>query len=225
MPFEDNSAYLVNERPIPSVSRRLPNLLSLSLEHVASTTRVVHPSNCVDGSFSSSFDQTSTWRLQKDDIARMKVINQVDRKFIVCMVDSVRKSDHGGEVPGSPKCMLVIVDQHAASERVRVEGFLKNLCHHFLNPESTGKQNVNRVELDPPLRILLSQRETSILRDTRSMLGRWCFDLSWPKPESRDQSVDQDAYEQLLVHSVPHVVSDKVRWISSFLLKCYSSVY
>jgi DNA mismatch repair protein MLH3 len=107
--------------------------------------------------------------------------------------------------------MLVLVDQHAASERVRVEGFLKTLCHHFLNLESTGKQSANRVELDPPRRILLSRREASILGDARSILGKWCFDLSWPEPESRDQSVGQDTYEQLLVHSVPHVVSDKVR--------------
>lgn len=141
----------------------------------------------------------------------MKVINQVDRKFIVCAVDPVRESDDGGEAPGSPRCMLVLVDQHAASERVRVEGFLKTLCHHFLNLESTGKQSANRVELDPPRRILLSRREASILGDARSILGKWCFDLSWPEPESRDQSVGQDTYEQLLVHSVPHVVSDKVR--------------
>jgi DNA mismatch repair protein MLH3 len=208
VPCKDNSAYLVNERPITSVSQRLPNLLSLSFEHVASTTRAEPSGNCVDGSFSSSFDQTSIWRLQKDDLARMKVINQVDRKFIVCAVDPVKKSDDGGEAAVSP---LVLVDQHAASERVRVEGFLKNLCHHFLKPESSGNPNVSRVELDPPLRILLSQREASILRGTRGILGRWCIDLSWPERENRDQHVDQEAHEQLLVHSVPHVVSDKVR--------------
>jgi hypothetical protein len=44
-------------------------------------------------------------------------------------------------------------------------------------------------------------------------LGRWCFDLSWPELESRNQnqSIDQDAYEEFLVHSVPHVVREKVR--------------
>jgi DNA mismatch repair protein MLH3 len=141
----------------------------------------------------------------------MRVINQLDRKFIVCVVDSAGGSDDSGQESDSSRCMLVLVDQHAASERVRVEGFLKTLCHHFLKLESIGKQSANRVELDPPRPILLSRREASILRGTRSMLGRWCFDLSWPESESRDQGVDQGAYEQLLVHSVPHVVSDKVR--------------
>jgi len=91
-----------------------------------------------------------------------------------------------------------------------VEGFLKTLCHNFLNVEGSGKQSVNSVELDPPRPILLSRREASILRGTQSILKRWCFDLSWPQSESGDQTIDQDAYEQFLVHSVPHVVSDKL---------------
>jgi len=153
----------------------------------------------------------------------MKVINQLDRKFIVCAVD--RESDDNsvnGQTSDSPRNMLVLVDQHAASERVRVEGFLKTLCHNFLNVESSGKQSVNSVELDPPRPILLSRREASILRGTQSILKRWCFDLSWPQSERGDQTIDQDAYEQFLVHSVPHVISDKVR--QRFLLsKRYST--
>jgi DNA mismatch repair protein MLH3 len=141
----------------------------------------------------------------------MKVINQLDRKFILCTVDPIRESDHSGQASDSPGRVLVLVDQHAASERVRVEGFLKTLCHNFLNLESIGKHSANRVELDPPRPILLSRKEASILRDTWSNLERWCFDLSWPESESRDQSVDPDAYEQVLVHGIPHVVGDKVR--------------
>lgn len=141
----------------------------------------------------------------------MKVINQLDRKFILCAVDPIRESDDSGQASDSPGRMLVLVDQHAASERVRVEGFLKTLCHNFLSLESIGKISANRVELDPPRPILLSRKEASILRDTWGNLERWCFDLSWPESKSRDQSVDQDAYEQVLVHGIPHVVGDKVR--------------
>jgi len=147
----------------------------------------------------------------------MKVINQLDRKFILCAVDPIRESDDSGQASDNLGRILVLVDQHAASERVRVEGFLKTLCHNFLNLESIGKYSANRIELDPPRPILLSRKEASILRGTRSNLGRWCFDLSWPESKSRDQSVDQDAYEQVLVHSVPHVVGDKVRWSIRFV--------
>jgi DNA mismatch repair protein MLH3 len=139
------------------------------------------------------------------------VLNQLDRKFIVCTVDETRKSDDSRQESNIPRRMLVLVDQHAASERVRVEGFLRTLCHNFLNHDSNGGQSADRVELDPPRAIILSRKEASILRNTQSMLERWCFDLSWPESESCDHNFDQDKYEQFLVHSVPGVVSEKVR--------------
>jgi DNA mismatch repair protein MLH3 len=210
-PNKGNSAYLVNERPIPSVSQQPPNLLSLSLEHLSLTTSATQSSGCVGGPPSSIFDPPSTWCLQKDDLKRMKVISQLDRKFILCAVDPIRESDDSDQASNSLGRMLVLVDQHAASERVRVEGFLKTLCHNFLSLESVGKNSANRVELDPPRPILLSRKEASILRDTWGNLERWCFDLSWPESKRRDQSVDRDAYERVLVHGIPHVVGDKVR--------------
>ncbi|KAI0000050.1 hypothetical protein BJV77DRAFT_510279 [Russula vinacea] len=205
--LKDNSAYLVREQPIPSVSQRLPNLLTLSSEPVAPTC-ATHPSRHADGSF--IVDKPSTWCLQKDDLFRLKVLNQLDRKFIVCTVDETRKSDDSQQESNIPRRMLVLVDQHAASERVRVEGFLRTLCHNFLNHDSNGGQSADRVELDPPRAIILSRKEASILRNTQSMLERWCFDLSWPESESCDHSFDQDKYEQSLVHSVPGVVSEKL---------------
>jgi len=207
--LKDNSAYLIKERPIPSVSQRLPNSLSLSSKHVVPTTCATHTVRWIDRSLSIS-EETSTWCLQKDDLARMKVINQLDRKFIICAVDENRGMGGSGQAPDSPRRMLVLVDQHAASERVRVEGFLKTLCYDFLNSGSNESQNADRVKLDPPHPILLSRKEVSRLRETQSILARWCFDLSWPESESCDQIINQDACEQFLVHSVPHVVSEKL---------------
>ena len=138
------------------------------------------------------------------------MINQLDRKFILCAVDEIKGSDDSRQEFGNLRRMLVLVDQHAASERVRVEGFLRTLCHNFLELEGNGSQSPDRLELDPPRMILLSRKESSILRNTQSILGRWCLELSWPESKSCDQSIDQDEYEQFLVHSVPRVVSEKV---------------
>jgi DNA mismatch repair protein MLH3 len=205
MSRKDNSAYFTKEQPIPAVTQPLKNVLS---GYIASAAYVTHPS----GSLSFTFDETSTWRLQRDDLTRMKVINQVDRKFIVCAVDTIRESVDGGQVSDVSKRVLFLVDQHAASERVRVEGFLKTLCHHFLHPESNENQSAFFIELSPPRPILLSRREASILcRGAMSTLERWGFNLSWPGSESRDKNTDQDAYEQVLVHSIPEVVGEKVR--------------
>jgi DNA mismatch repair protein MLH3 len=190
------------------VSQRLPNLPPLSSEPVAPACATYHSFHD-DGSF--ILDRPSTWCLQKDDLARMHVINQLDRKFILCVVDEIKESDDSRQEPDNPRRMLVLVDQHAASERVRVESFLRTLCHNFLDFEGNGGQSPDRIELNPPRAILLCRKEASILRSAQSILGRWCFELSWPESESCDQNIDQDEYEQFLVHSVPRIVSEKVR--------------
>lgn len=141
----------------------------------------------------------------------MNVINQLDRKFILCAVDEIKGSDDSRQESDNPRRMLVLVDQHAASERVRVEGLLRTLCHNFLYFEGNESQSSDRVELDPPRVILFSRKEASILRSSQGILGRWCFGLSWPESKRCDQSDNQDEYEQFLVHSVPGVLSEKVR--------------
>jgi len=143
----------------------------------------------------------------------MKVISQLDRKFIVCVVDAIGESNGNSQTSDYVKHILVLVDQHAASERVRVEGYLKTLCHHFLDAGRNGSQNPFRVILKPAHPVLLGRREALILRSSAQILGRWGFELSWPETEDRDQTTDQGVYEQVLVHSVPQVVDEKVRYI------------
>lgn len=205
--LKDNSAYFVEERPIPSILRRLQT--DFPSEHVAHEAYATRPRRLFDGSL-SILDETSTWSLQRGDISRMKVISQLDRKFIVCVVDAINESNENNQMSVCAKRILVLVDQHAASERVRVEGYLKSLCHHFLDAGRDGSQSTFRVELEPPRPVLLGRREASLLRGSTQMLGRWGFELSWPEPEDCDRNTDQEVYEQVLVHSVPQVVGEKL---------------
>ncbi|KAH9061004.1 hypothetical protein EDB87DRAFT_1613192 [Lactarius vividus] len=206
--LKDNSAYFVEERPIPSIPQQQLQT-NFSSKYVTDEAYATRHRRLFDGSFSTP-DETSTWSLQRGDISRMKVISQLDRKFIVCVVDAISESDERGQTPDCAKRILVLVDQHAASERVRVEGYLKDLCHHFLNAGRDGSRSTFRVKLEPPRPVLLSRREASILRSSTLVLGRWGFGLSWPETEDRDQNTDQEVYEQVLVHSVPQVVGEKL---------------
>lgn len=202
--LKDNSAYFVEERPIPSFSQQVQT--DFPSENVAHEAYITRPRRLFDGSL-SILDETSTWALQRDDISRMKVISQLDRKFIVCVVDATSESNGDSQASDCSKRILVLVDQHAASERVRVEGYLKTLCHHFLDAGHKESQTTFRVKLEPPHPVLLSRREVSMLRSSSQILQRWGFDLSWPEIENRDQNVDQEA---VLVHSVPQVVGEKL---------------
>ncbi|KAI0065990.1 hypothetical protein BV25DRAFT_1797687 [Artomyces pyxidatus] len=160
-----------------------------------------------DACSSATQDQPLTGRFHRSDLLRAKVVNQLDRKFIVCTIDSPGDCDQDADTPGS--CVILVVDQHAASERVRVERFQRDLCIGFLDPDQS--KGVARTPVSPPKPVLLTRREADVLwtrEDIRGMLDRWGFEVVQVK-ESRECGSD-DAYEQIMVGSVPQVVGEKL---------------
>ncbi|KAF4619993.1 hypothetical protein D9613_005289 [Agrocybe pediades] len=163
----------------------------------------------------------SAHRLSKDDIRHAEIISQVDRKFIVCRVrkrsnDSVSPQETGGG-ECSHSSVLILIDQHAADERIRVERILKELLLGFLNSKD-GTGGVRRRELNPPRPILLTQHEALIIKrsqDDREMLRKWGVEFAeLSKVMVESDSVPEpgraSGYTQLLVSSIPEIVGDKV---------------
>ncbi|KAF8204753.1 hypothetical protein BJ912DRAFT_939222 [Pholiota molesta] len=180
--------------------------------------------------------ETSMNRFMKDDLRRAEVISQVDRKFIVCRVTrrgasdpSMAPSTHlkGSEAEYSDST-LVLIDQHAADERVRVEHFLKELCLGFLysQDQTEGKQasGIRTTELNPPRPVLLTQHEARSIngsQDVQEMLRKWGVgfaELSKVMPDAASESGSSNGYSQLLVSSIPRVVCDKVCRLGCFPL-------
>lgn len=127
---------------------------------------------------STTFDRT--------DLAQSRVLAQVDRKFVLLAL---------GEGPGST---LGLLDQHAASERIRVERFLGELCE--------GKSSL----LTVPSPVLLATSEARMVQDAHELLARWGLVLQPPSDASPSAMKEQDVYEQVFVSAVPDVVSRKV---------------
>ena len=73
---------------------------------------------------------------KQDMLRRAKVVKQLDDKYVVCHVPPVTDGDGDGPDSGGNdgraasvvRPMVVLVDQHAAHERVRLEGFLATLA-------------------------------------------------------------------------------------------------
>ncbi|KAJ7437820.1 hypothetical protein B0H11DRAFT_1753330, partial [Mycena galericulata] len=144
-----------------------------------------------------------------------KGCNQVDRKFIACLISN---SSGGTDAAGRT---VVLIDQHAADERVRVERFLKELCLGYLSNVNAGDDGGNFLrlrELSPPVPILLSRHEEGQLRDLsiRQAFRHWGFlfvDIS--EPGSCDPELGVDAgstsgYSQVFVRCIPEVIGDKL---------------
>ncbi|KAH8830346.1 hypothetical protein DL96DRAFT_1592536 [Flagelloscypha sp. PMI_526] len=113
-------------------------------------------------------------------------IGQVDNKFIACML-----ADPTGQQN------LVLVDQHAADERVRVEKYLKKLCSGFLfNVAYEGEEGMPGITLET-----LGSSSPSEQIDGSTPIRQFL---------RRTSSSDGGEYRQVQVLTVPRLVSQKL---------------
>lgn len=165
---------------------------------------------------STSQVTNSSNRFSRDDLKEAIVINQVDSKFIACLLPSdPATNDLGHESGVSPQASsrtLVLVDQHAADERVRVEWLQREICLGYLRgDDGTG---IERTILDPPVPVLLTRHEKSILRlsnHIRDLLASWGVEFA-PINQARegDRLGDDSDYSQVMVTSIPAIVNHRV---------------
>lgn len=148
----------------------------------------------------------------RECVAGALVIEQLDRKFIVCLVDLPTSSNnkHAEHSADNWEIIttrtLVLVDQHAADERVRVERYLKTLCLGFLDRDGVG---IERRRLNPPISVLLSSTEYVNLHDSdraKTAFRRWGFDVC----ENEGKADPEHGYATLYIKAVPEMVADKV---------------
>lgn len=163
----------------------------------------------------------SSHRFQKADLRGAQIINQVDRKFIACLIDDTVDEQTSPDIRASAReRALVLIDQHAADERIRVERFLKELCVGFLNnlEHGEGPNMVQVRELSPSIPVLLTRHEAWRLGKSdgiRRQFKDWGFvfddtEGTWDSDGGMDAG-SSSGYTQVLVRSIPEVVADKVQ--------------
>lgn len=146
----------------------------------------------------------STALFEREDLAQAIILGQVDKKFVACLIDAEDGSRS-----------LVLIDQHAADERIRVERFLKELCLGFLghgDPDS----GVEIELLSPAVPILLTRHEAVVLKrsvEVQDAFASWGLQFhsleSVAEQSDTDNGEDGNGYTQILIKSVPAVVSSK----------------
>ncbi|EPQ65345.1 Bgt-125 [Blumeria graminis f. sp. tritici] len=106
--------------------------------------------------------------VHRDDLRHAEIIAQVDKKFILVKLSQIQN-----KMKGNKESILVMVDQHAADERIRIESLLKELCI----PEKTSSSgSVNRVcshTLKTPINFELLLDELNILSLYKAHFIRW----------------------------------------------------
>jgi DNA mismatch repair protein MLH3 len=194
---------------------------------------LTHSSYCARdfGAPGQSSSEHARTRFHKGDLSKAQVINQVDRKFIACLVDLDQGHGKPPKQLAAGGSTLILIDQHAADERVRVERFLTEICSGFLRHcEGTGGVEVS--ELSPAVPILLTRHEASRLatiEEIQSAFDRWgvrfegLAKLTSLKPESAGDETS-DGYVQVFVRAIPAIVGDKVRVDICMVLRAHYPV-
>lgn len=99
----------------------------------------------------------------KTALQNAKVVAQIDDKFICCAISGPENQ---------PGTVLVLIDQHAADERIRVERFLQQLLREF----QSGAVALTMLEV--PHTVQLFKEQITFLIDhpeSQRLLGRWGF--------------------------------------------------
>ena len=217
--IQANETYPLTESKIPSLS--LSSTFTNEIQESGFSDHNHHA--CSRNQNTSHYFQTGptsaeskppSRRFRKEDLSNAQIISQVDRKFIACLIqDDTTISDNRVSSRA-----LVLIDQHAADERVRVERFLKELCLGFLQHSDTNN-GVKMKELSPSVPVLLTRHEALRLADSGVFQGAFeCWgimfdDLSSLSSHSIDGGLDTtrgEGYVQVFVRSIPAIVSEKV---------------
>ena len=162
-----------------------------------------------------AFNQTSTGgssRLSREGLQNAEVIAQVDKKFIlVKMRDTTRAGD-------ACAGLLVLIDQHAADERVQVESLLSQLCSPAR--EGPGYQSklgyqaqVASVVLDKPTQFAISPHERTHFTTHAARFAAWgiLYDvLQTTASVSFPSTADKEKYV-LAVTALPAVISERCK--------------
>ncbi|XP_016404743.1 DNA mismatch repair protein Mlh3-like [Sinocyclocheilus rhinocerous] len=120
------------------------------------------------------------YRFTKNMIHTMRVINQVDKKFLACLINTTEQE--ASESSTNEGNLLVLVDQHAAHERVRLEGLVTDSYED--DPDTPGKKRLCSSSVIPPLEINVTEEELRLLRSCQAFLRGLALDVSFPKSES-----------------------------------------
>ncbi|KAI3320674.1 hypothetical protein HD806DRAFT_227090 [Xylariaceae sp. AK1471] len=122
-------------------------------------------------------------RVSKAALRNAEIIAQVDRKFIFAKVP-VNSNIHEPTVPLSTASLLIIIDQHAADERCRVESLMKDYFKHMDSKELSdissslsepmSKASPARTELlARPIRFDLSIRDAAQFERAATHFAYW----------------------------------------------------
>jgi DNA mismatch repair protein MLH3 len=140
--------------------------------------------------------QIQTYKLSRAALEHAKAIAQFDGKFILVKVAASPASTGSASSDSDKSEILVIVDQHAADERCRIEDLLAELC----TPAAAGADvetddgcpstrklhsRIKTTTLERPIDFTVTEREAQLYHASAAYFARWglLYDVREREPE------------------------------------------
>ena len=158
-------------------------------------------------------------RISKDALRYAEVISQVDKKFILVKLNPSdnkerSKTDRNG-------AMLVIVDQHAADERIRIEALMRELCMPP-QPNFPGDSGIQSTRLDRPLSYVVSPKDIDLLQRHQLHFATWGILYDLPEKETREGG-EERTEESVTIRSLPPGIVERCKATPRLLIELMRS--
>jgi DNA mismatch repair protein MLH3 len=161
-------------------------------------------------------------RLSKESLVNVEVVAQVDKKFILTKMLS---SSGANNPEDTPKILLVLIDQHAADERIQVETLFRQLCSPVTSSCSSYYSKLGHTArvastvLEKPIRFTISQHEQSHFITHAERFASWgiLFDAETINMSERS-SASRETNCLLSVTALPPSISERCRMDTELLI-------
>ena len=161
-------------------------------------------------------------KLAKSSLRNATVISQVDTKFILVKLSA---ADANESSTSETDELLVLVDQHAADERIKVEGLLVGLCQRpseslrsFESPLGF-RSAINMTHLPKPVQFELRAKEFAIFKRHASHFAKWgiLYDLILTYGESPGAEPRNTC--RLIILTLPPSIAERCRTEPKLLIE------
>lgn len=184
----DNPTFARTEGPVPS--------LNPESDHFHDPSRLHHCHEDTRALYGAQFAKFRG-KLPRQGLATATIIAQVDQKFILAKFGPTQPP---ATVAYDSESVLVLIDQHAADERCRVEQLFEEM---FISPGSLSQHDqVETVEIDP-ISFGISTTETALFRKYSDFFGNWGIGYN----------ITAKAVTEVIVqvHALPALIAERCR--------------
>ena len=174
---------------------------------------------CSHSDIDTAFKEASSSfaaKLSKEGLRHATVLAQVDTKFILVKMNQQSVTEQSRAESAITDEVLVLIDQHAADERIRIETLLAELCR----PPSPQLRNfrsslghasvIDTVRLTKPLKLIVPVREHTLFTSNAQHFANWGILFESSRPTSPTSANRQDSCT-ITILSLPPGIAERCR--------------